>query len=85
MVTIGVNMDDSQWLPLINLNQCVGCGACISNCPTNALSKRGGKAALVRPDLCIYCANCESLCPHNAIELPYLICIDPHAQGKVNS
>jgi NAD-dependent dihydropyrimidine dehydrogenase PreA subunit len=78
-------MDDNQWLPIIHHDQCVGCGACIANCPTNALAKRGGKAALVRPNLCIYCLDCEMLCPHNAIEIPYLVCLDPHAQAKANS
>lgn len=75
-------MDDEHWLPIINLDQCVGCGACIAQCPTHALARRGGKAALVRPDMCIYCADCETLCPHNAIELPYLVCLDSHQQGK---
>ena len=78
-------MDNNQWLPIIHLNQCVGCGSCISKCPTDALARRGGKAALVRPHLCIYCADCETLCPYNAIELPYLVCLDPNQQGKVNS
>jgi len=78
-------MDNDQWLPNINLNQCVGCGACITQCPTNALGRRGGKAALVRPELCIYCADCETLCPSNAIELPYLVCLDPNQKGKAIS
>ncbi len=77
-------MGDDQWLPLIHLNQCVGCGACVTQCPTNALGRQDDKAALVRPDLCIYCADCETLCPSNAIELPYLICLDPNQQGKAS-
>ena len=76
-------MDDKEWLPIIHFNQCVGCGVCITQCPTHALGRRGGKAALVKPDLCIYCADCETLCPYNAIELPYLVCLDPNQQRKV--
>ena len=77
-------MDENQWLPIIDHDQCVGCGACIAHCPTDALAQRGGKAALVYPELCIYCAECETLCPSNAIALPYLVCLAPQSQGKVS-
>ncbi|MCA0456934.1 MAG: 4Fe-4S binding protein [Chloroflexi bacterium] len=68
-------MNDNQWLPIIHSDLCVGCGACVAQCPTHALERRGGKATLSIPENCIYCAHCETLCPHNAIEIPYQICL----------
>lgn len=50
----------SLWMPQINRTLCTGCGECITRCPTNALDKTAGKAALLDPELCTYCAECES-------------------------
>lgn len=77
-------MTDDQWFPIIHKDRCVGCGACITQCPTQALEQRGGKAALVWPERCIYCADCETLCPHNAIEIPYLVCLPTSHNRKVS-
>lgn len=71
--------NNNQWLPIINLRRCVGCGACVQQCPTSALERRESKASLAHPERCIYCADCETLCPQGAIELPYLICKDSHS------
>lgn len=74
---------NDQWLPIIDSNRCTGCGECIAQCPTEALERRNGKAALVHPHLCIYCADCETLCPVGAIQLPYLICkLDPNERDN---
>lgn len=74
---------NDQWLPIIDSNRCTGCGECIPQCPTEALGRHNGKAALVHPHLCIYCADCETLCPVGAIQLPYLICkLDPNERDN---
>lgn len=69
----GGDVANAQWMPRIDVQQCTGCGDCISRCPTGALGWVAGKAALVRPELCIYCADCERLCPEGAIQLPYRV------------
>lgn len=63
----------TAWLPSINLQKCIGCGTCISACPTQALTRVNDKATLTAPDQCIYCADCETLCPEGAISVPFLI------------
>ncbi|MDX2139865.1 MAG: 4Fe-4S binding protein [Chloroflexota bacterium] len=78
-------MADQIWMPRIEQVVCNGCGACITECPTGALGRAEGKAALLRPDACIYCAKCESLCPVNAIELPYLIVKIDSPQGDARN
>lgn len=65
--------DDATWLPRLDPDRCTGCGDCILRCPTGALGRRAGKAALLSPAACLYCAACEDVCPVGAIELPYLI------------
>jgi ferredoxin len=62
-----------DWMPRIDLVACIGCGECVSLCPTQALGRVADKAALIHPDVCTYCAACEDVCPENAIELPYQI------------
>ncbi len=62
-----------NWMPRIDRQKCIGCGDCIAACPTNALGRVAGKAALVRPSACTYCIACEPICPTDAIELPFLI------------
>ncbi len=63
----------ADWQPHIDQNRCTGCGDCITQCPTDALSWQDGSATLLRPHACLYCATCEDICPTNAIELPFLI------------
>lgn len=59
--------------PQINPDRCIGCEACVTSCPTDALSQRHQKAFLARPDACTYCLLCEEVCPVGAIELPLLV------------
>lgn len=47
--------------------KCVGCGLCVSLCPTKNLSLRDGKATA--EDRCTMCYRCISRCPQKAITL----------------
>ena len=47
--------------------KCVGCGLCVSLCPTKNLSLRDGKAAA--ESQCTMCYRCISHCPQKAITL----------------
>jgi hydrogenase-4 component H len=55
--------------PEFDLDSCVGCGACVNVCPTQALTQVDevdGELPLrkitLRYDTCIFCANCEAGC-----------------------
>ena len=52
-----------------DLDNCIGCGACVNVCPTEALSQCEDTEAEVpvrkigyRYDTCIFCGNCEDCC-----------------------
>ncbi len=47
---------------------CQDCGACIEACPSNAISRRDGKA-WIDPDACLRCGYCVPACPQFAIRM----------------
>lgn len=54
-------------MPIVNPNKCVGCLACIKNCPVGAISLKDGKA-FIDQSLCIKCGACVQICPVQAIQ-----------------
>lgn len=53
---------------------CVGCGACIENCPEGAI-KKSGRKLYIRHDRCRRCLACVTDCPSHALK----------AEGKLRS
>lgn len=47
-------------------DECINCGACESECPSEAISEDGDKR-VIDADLCTDCASCVEVCPVNAI------------------
>lgn len=47
---------------------CIGCGACVSDCPGSAIRLADGKADAFRP--CIQCGHCVAVCPAEAVSIP---------------
>ncbi|MGI6546378.1 MAG: DUF362 domain-containing protein [Fastidiosipilaceae bacterium] len=45
---------------------CISCGACESECPTNAISA-GDSQYEIDANTCIDCGACEAVCPVGAI------------------
>ncbi|MDR1721292.1 MAG: 4Fe-4S binding protein [Endomicrobium sp.] len=50
----------------IDVNVCVGCGACVTSCPVSAIEQKEDKC-IINADVCKGCGVCESTCPVNAI------------------
>ena len=47
-------------------DECVNCGACDSECPTDAISEKDGKR-YIDPAKCQDCGACAGACPTDAI------------------
>ncbi|MDR1401169.1 MAG: 4Fe-4S binding protein [Endomicrobium sp.] len=50
----------------IDVDICVGCGACAASCPISAIKQKEDKY-IINLDTCKGCGVCESTCPVNAI------------------
>ena len=60
-------------LPIIDLDRCDRCGACVAGCPENALVMTENGLVFAQPLTCTYCTDCEGLCPLGAIRAPLTI------------
>ena len=52
----------------VDLNQCIGCGACKADCPAANIAVKDGKA--VHGKWCLECGHCAALCLQKAVTLP---------------
>jgi len=46
-------------------DDCINCGACEGECPTDAISEVDGKF-VIKEDLCVSCGACAGVCPVSA-------------------
>ncbi|MBN1115162.1 MAG: 4Fe-4S binding protein [Oligoflexia bacterium] len=51
---------------VIDKDKCVGCGACQSECPVEAI-EQDGSVYKIDASKCIDCGNCVGVCPVEAI------------------
>ena len=46
-------------------DDCVACGACVAECPVEAIAEGDSKYE-INPDACIECGACAGVCPVGA-------------------
>lgn len=67
----GVDIQEFAETLRIDWERCVACGACISPCPTGALSfKKEDWSLKYDEEKCIACKVCVVACPFKAISIP---------------
>lgn len=49
--------------------RCVACGACVTECPRDAVRVDRGCQAVVDPERCVGCGRCARVCPADCIAL----------------
>jgi uncharacterized protein len=54
--------------PKVKAKRCIGCGTCVDQCPTRAISLKEKKAC-VDPEPCCGCGGCILACPAEAIQV----------------
>jgi adenylylsulfate reductase subunit B len=68
--------------PIINQNDCTGCGFCIDICPSDVFrdpTTSGNPPQVTYPDECWHCGACIFECPAEAIRLQIPLAMRPHA------
>lgn len=51
----------------LDIEECVGCGLCVTVCPHNVFAIENKKAIIVNKDNCIECGGCMNNCEPKAI------------------
>jgi len=70
---LGVKIQPLSKDIVVNWEKCTQCGACVTQCPTNALYIKDRKMMKVEfdPEKCIACELCVLPCPPRAIEVHF--------------
>ena len=53
----------------IDPDTCIGCGQCLTNCPSSAISGEKKSAHILDTVKCIQCGICREICPTNAVKV----------------
>ena len=53
--------------PVIEADECIGCGICVDACPQEVLEVVDGTVEAVNEEACIACGDCVEECPMGAI------------------
>jgi nitroreductase/NAD-dependent dihydropyrimidine dehydrogenase PreA subunit len=58
--------------PIIAVDHCTGCGACVAICPDQVLELGDTGAARWHGEQCLLCGHCAAICPEQAVNVPSL-------------
>ncbi len=55
--------------PVIDRDECTGCGTCVDSCPNGVLDLVDEISEVVNEEECTGCGTCVEECPMGAIEI----------------
>jgi nitroreductase/NAD-dependent dihydropyrimidine dehydrogenase PreA subunit len=61
-------MQSNKVTTTIDSEKCIGCGLCLSVCPSDTISLQDGKAVITGNES-IQCGHCSAICPQEAIKV----------------
>lgn len=53
--------------PVLETDECIGCGICVDACPQGVLEIAGSVVVLENEDACVACGDCVEECPMGCI------------------
>lgn len=59
----------SNFIPVVDIKRCTGCGSCVDICPMDSLTVDMNEKAVRNPARCIGCGLCASACNEGSITL----------------
>lgn len=59
----------SKKYAVANKDRCVACGACVQECPRQAINIWKGCFAKIDTVSCVGCGKCAGVCPADSIEI----------------
>ncbi|KXA99842.1 hypothetical protein AKJ47_02860 [candidate division MSBL1 archaeon SCGC-AAA261G05] len=65
----GVEVEEIKQAIQLDEDSCIECGACISLCPTDALTLDEDYSLVLDEDKCVYCEACVPACPVRALSV----------------
>jgi formate hydrogenlyase subunit 6/NADH:ubiquinone oxidoreductase subunit I len=71
---------NTDFLPQIDADKCIGCELCVRLCPNGALALVNELAVVAVPQACTYNGICQEICPTEAVSLTYEI-VFPNEKG----
>jgi len=61
-----------KWLPVFNLESCIGCEACVTDCVPGSLTVIDGIVNFKNPEACLSDEYCVKGCPNEVIHMEWL-------------
>lgn len=65
----GVEAEEIKEAIQLDEDSCIECGACVSLCPTDALSLDEDFSLVLDEEECVYCGACVPACPVKALSV----------------
>ena len=54
-------------LPIVHKDECTGCGICVDDCPSGAITLDNSGISVINKEACTECGLCIDTCPAEAI------------------